>query len=119
MYPLSFLAFVATAHALSLPRRRRTITDPDNDPHPDTDLPAGLESKTLQSSRPAREECALRGGNKRLAKEGRKNSGAENPSQIGGLDHLFRRHVKPKKQLEIKLLGEVRTLWCCVLKYHC
>ena len=27
--------------------------------------------------------------------------------QISGIDHLFRRHVKPKKQHEIKLLGEV------------
>ena len=114
MYPLSFLAFVATAHALSLPRSRRTNTDPDND---DTDLPAGLESKTQQSGHPVREECALR--NKRLAGEGRKSSRAENPSQIASLNHLFRRHVKPKKQLEIKLLGEVRMLWHCILKYHC
>ena len=30
-----------------------------------------------------------------------------NPSQVGGLEHAFRRHVKPKKQHEIKLLGEV------------
>ena len=29
-------------------------------------------------------------------------------SQVAGLDHLFRRHVKPKKQHEIKHLGEVR-----------
>ena len=32
---------------------------------------------------------------------------AGNPSQISDLGHLFRRHVKPKKQHEIKLLGEV------------
>ena len=29
-------------------------------------------------------------------------------SQIEGLGHLFRRHIKPKKQHEIKRLGEVR-----------
>ena len=62
VYPLSLLAFVATAHALSLPRDQRNVSQ---------------------------------------------ESGAPNPSQMSGIDHLFRRHVKPKKQHEVKLLGEV------------
>ena len=102
VYPLSFLAFVTTAHTLSLPRGQRTIIEP----RPSNGQPAGLENEALQSRRPVRDQ---HGGNKRLAEEGRVSPGAENPSQISGLDHTFRRHVKPKKQLEIKLLGEVRT----------
>lgn len=62
VYPLSLLAFVATAHALSLPRNQRNVSQEPRAP---------------------------------------------NPSQMSGINHLFRRHVKPKKQHEVKLLGEV------------
>ena len=32
------------------------------------------------------------------------------PAQLEGLDHIFRRHVRPKKQHEVKVLGEVSAV---------
>ena len=70
VYPLSLLAFVATAHSLSLSRR------------------------------PPRQ--ASEGRTDEEEKEGRGSK-----SQVAGLEHVFRRHVKPKKQHEIKNLAKV------------
>lgn len=80
MYPLSLLAFVATAHALSVPR------------HP----------------RRQREECREE---RRAAEKGGGSRGERRmPAQVAGLGHVFRRHVKPKKQHEIRNLAEVRGI---------
>lgn len=38
------------------------------------------------------------------------SNACDNLSQILGLSHVFRRHVKPKKQHELIELGKVRTL---------
>lgn len=79
VYPLSLLAFVATAHALSVPRHPQRYR-----------REAGEGRDVAQSS----------GGVCR--EKGRVQS------QVVGLDHMFRRHVKLKKQHEIKNLVEVR-----------
>lgn len=82
MYPLSLLAFVATAHALSVPRQPQNY-----------------------------------GGGVGGGKCGAQNSGdvcrgnGMGHSQVGGLDHMFRRHVKLKKQHEIRNLVEVSQTW--------
>lgn len=39
-----------------------------------------------------------------------RGGGTRQISQVTGLDHVFRRHVKPKKQHEIKNLAKV--CWC-------
>ena len=75
VYPLSLLAFVATAHTLSLSR---------------------TPSQQLDGGEREEEE-----------EEGWRFSGRV--SQVTGLDHIFRRHVKPKKQHEIKNLAKVFT----------
>ena len=78
VYPLSLLAFVATSHALSIPRQPQKYRE-------DTE-----------------EEVRASGGP---------------VSQVAGLDHVFRRHVKPKKQHEIKNLAEVRKIYTCAYVY--
>ena len=77
VYPLSLLAFVASARTLSVSRQ----------PHPRH----REETANRQSS----------GSSRGCGKGGRV------PAQIARLDHLFRRHVKPKKQHEIRVLAEV------------
>ena len=68
MWPLSLLAFRATAHALSFPRQ------------------AGRQSGPVD---PVEEFLG-------------------NHSQSSMLGHIFRKHVKPKKQHEIRKLGMVQ-----------
>lgn len=68
MWPLSLLAFRATAHALAFPRECR------------------------QERGPLKPEEFV-----------------ENRSQSSLLRHIFRKHVKPKKQHEIRKLGMVRS----------
>lgn len=70
VWPLSLLAFRATAHALAFPRQERRLA--------------------LGSVRP--------------------QEFTENPSQSSLLGHIFRKHVKPKKQHEIRELGSVRPV---------
>lgn len=75
VWPLSLLAFRATAHALAFPREsshdRRRVSD---------------------SVKP--EEFM------------------ENQCQSSLLGHIFRKHVKPKKQHEIRKLGMVHSCHC-------
>lgn len=71
MWPLSLLAFRATAHALAFPRECRRD-----------------RGRTAGSVKP--EEFL------------------ENQSQSSLLGHIFRKHVKPKKQHEIRRLGLVQ-----------
>lgn len=70
MWPLSLLAFRATAHALAFPRESRCD-----------------RGRVSDSAKP--EEFV------------------ENQSQSSLLGHIFRKHVKPKKQHEIRKLGKV------------
>ncbi|CAL8247767.1 unnamed protein product [Lota lota] len=72
VWPLSLLAFRATAHALSFPRR------------------AGQQSGAVD---PVEEFL-------------------ENHSQSSMLSHIFRKHVKPKKQHEIRKLGSLVKQLC-------
>ena len=78
VYPLSLLAFVATAHALSVPRRPQKYG-----------RGVGVGKYAAQNS-----GDVSRGKGRGLA-------------QVDGLDHMFRRHVKLKKQHEIRNLVEV------------
>ncbi len=71
MWPLSLLAFRATAHALAFPR-----------------------------------ECRRERG--RAAGSMKPEEFLENQSQSSLLGHIFRKHVKPKKQHEIRKLGAVQ-----------
>ncbi|KAM4567979.1 methyltransferase-like protein 25B isoform 2-T2 [Fundulus diaphanus] len=75
VWPLSLLAFRATAHALAFPRECR----------PDRGRVAG-------SQRP--------------------DEFLENQSQSSLLGHIFRKHVKPKKQHEIRKLGTLVKQLC-------
>ena len=76
VYPLSLLAFVASAHTLSVSRQP----------------PPRHREETAKSGIGSSRGCG---------------EGGRVPAQIAGLDHLFRRHVKPKKQHEIRVLAEV------------
>lgn len=73
VWPLSLLAFRATAHALAFPR----------------------------GSRPQRG---------RATGSGKPDEFLKNHSQSSLLGHIFRKHVKPKKQHEIRKLGVVLQL---------
>ncbi|XP_042372849.1 protein RRNAD1-like, partial [Plectropomus leopardus] len=76
VWPLSLLAFRATAHALAFPRENRRERE--------------------------------RGG---AAGSLKPEEFLENQSQSSLLGHIFRKHVKPKKQHEIRKLGMlVKTL---------
>lgn len=75
VWPLSLLAFRATAHALAFPRERRQSRD-----------------RAAGSEKP--EEFL------------------ENQSQSSLLGHIFRKHVKPKKQHEIRKLGTLVKQLC-------
>lgn len=84
VYPLSLLAFVATAHALSVPRQPQQY-----------------------------------GRGVGAGKYAGQNSGAvsgRGRAQVDGLDHMFRRHVKLKKQHEIRNLVEVRETRLLVIR---
>ncbi|XP_035019905.2 protein RRNAD1 [Hippoglossus stenolepis] len=72
VWPLSLLAFRATAHALAFPR-----------------------------------ECRQERGSSVKPEERQKNQ-----SQRSLLDHIFRKHVKPKKQYEIDKLGTLVKQLC-------
>ena len=87
VYPLSLLAFVATAHALAAPREPQHCR-----------MEAGEGRCSSARGRASKEPVRGQG-----SEEGRKMV-----SQVAGLDHVFRRHVKPKKQHEIKHLAAVR-----------
>ncbi|XP_041798711.1 protein RRNAD1 isoform X3 [Chelmon rostratus] len=75
VWPLSLLAFRATAHALAFPRDRR----------PERGRAAG---------------------------SGKPDEFLENQSQSSLLGHIFRKHVKPKKQHEIRKLGTLVKQLC-------
>lgn len=78
MWPLSLLAFRATAHALAFPRESRRE-----------------RGRSAGSVTP--EEFM------------------ENQSQSSLLGHIFRKHVKPKKQHEIRKLGMVQEFLFCIV----
>ena len=80
VYPLSLLAFVATAHALSVPRQPQKYG-----------RGVGVGKYAAQNT------TVSRGKGRGLA-------------QVDGLDHMFRRHVKLKKQHEIRNLVEVSQI---------
>ena len=99
VYPLSLLAFVATTHALSASRQPQHCRVETGEGRWSTDLERGRRSKEPvrglgSSGKPVRGQGSV---------EGRKMI-----AQVAGLDHVFRRHVKPKKQHEIKHLAAVR-----------
>lgn len=75
VWPLSLLAFRATAHALAFPRE---------DGHNRETIPGTLKPEEFQ----------------------------ENQSQSSLLGHIFRKHVKPKKQHEIRKLGALVKQIC-------
>ncbi|XP_051262504.1 protein RRNAD1 [Dicentrarchus labrax] len=75
VWPLSLLAFRATAHALAFPR-----------------------------------ECRRERG--RVADSAKPEEFLENQSQSSLLGHIFRKHVKPKKQHEIRKLGVLVKQLC-------
>ena len=99
VYPLSLLAFTATARALSLPRH--PIPSPfsrsASSHHRDD---ARRQTGSVELHVPASMNST--GNHKRCGKGGCF-------SQVAGMDHRYRRHVKPKKQHEIKCLAEVGT----------
>ena len=115
VYPLSLLAFVATAHALSAPRQPQDCRMETGERRYSTDLERGRGPKEAvrglgSSGEPVRGQ---------ESEEGRKMI-----AQVAGLDHVFRRHVKPKKQHEIKHLAAVRgyniscTLFFIYQRFH-
>ena len=69
-----------------------------------TDLERGQRSKELARGLGSSEKLVRGQG----SVEGRKMI-----AQVAGLDHVFRRHVKPKKQHEIKHLATVRGCHTC------
>lgn len=75
VWPLSLLAFCATAHALAFPRE---------DSHNQEAVPGTVKPEEFQ----------------------------ENHSQSSLLGHIFRKHVKPKKQHEIRKLGTLVKQIC-------
>ena len=81
VWPLSLMAFRATAHTLAFPRMPRSKT---------TKQVGTLKPEEFQ----------------------------ENQSQSSLLGHIFRKHVKPKKQHEIRRLGTVRHFRCYYLVYY-
>ncbi|XP_039606891.1 protein RRNAD1 isoform X1 [Polypterus senegalus] len=80
VWPLSLLAFRATAQALSFPRI----------PHMETNLNIPMDKSG--KAKPA--------------------EFLKNCSQSSMLSHIFRKHVKPKKQHEIRHLGRVAKRLC-------
>ena len=78
VYPLSLLAFVASAHALLISRQP---------------LPQRRNEESVPTSK----------------SRGAELRGRTMGPQVAGLDHVFRRHVKPKKQHEIVNLTEVNV----------
>lgn len=81
MWPLSLLAFRATAHALAFPRECTGGQGHGRGQGQDQDrAPGSVKPEEFQ----------------------------ENQSQSSLLGHIFRKHVKPKKQHEIRKLGLVR-----------
>ena len=97
VYPLSLLAFAATAKALSLPRyppSSPSILSPSPTTHRDHQhQQITLNSTGYMYRIPASSLSGDRGS----------------CSQVPGIEHCYRRHVKPKKQHEIKCLAEVGT----------
>lgn len=75
VWPLSLLAFRATAHALAFPRENS---------HNQESVPGTVKPEEFQ----------------------------ENDSQSSLLGHIFRKHVKPKKQHEIRKLGTLVKQIC-------
>jgi hypothetical protein len=103
VYPLSLLAFAATAKALSLSRDPPSLSPTSPYPYPS---PGAHHGHQHQRTTPATScdpptvasSCSLSG-----------NGSSGSCSQVAGIDHCYRRHVKPKKQHEIKCLAEVGT----------
>ena len=85
VYPLSLLAFVATAHTLSVTREPSLEVEQQQ-----------LDREEIQQRDGASKMKELCEGKKKMKEDG-----------IEKLQHVFRRHVKPKKQHEIISLGRV------------
>ena len=113
MYPLSLLAFASTAQALSLPRAQLPPETAPEKPPAINQIPSEQLSNQDKLKREGLtgRRCDFGEAESSSAELKRRTGGA---SQIAGLEHSFRRHVKPKKQHEILLLGEV---CCCVFTY--
>jgi hypothetical protein len=94
VWPLSLLAFKAATQALSLPRKP---VDTTRDVH---------NFKFPKLSADKRNFVRRDDSGKNDIKNG----------QYLSLDHCYRRHVKPKKQHEIKKLGEVLLIFCNYIK---
>ena len=109
VYPLSLLAFVATAHALSVSRQP---------PHRSRRQSEEKESVVLRGKgeRESPEKDGGSGGRDCSSVRDRVSGGERGKvmSQVTGLEHVFRRHVKPKKQHEIKHLAEVHVYTYCL-----
>lgn len=89
VYPLSLLTFVVCARNLAYQRH----------PQPARDIFADIPSE-------------------KASRESAFDEGADFTTVIGsqvmGMDHAFRHCIKPKKQHEIKILGEVSTRDSCM-----
>ena len=96
VYPLSFLAFVATCHAFGFMANPSTCdgaTPPDN---------VGVTSSMASSTSAAPTAATPTRGLAVSIIAPTSCGSAKEP-----LKHAFRRHVRPKKRHEIQLLGEV------------
>lgn len=97
VYPLSLLAFAATAKALSLPR------------YPPSSGPSILShSPTTHHRDHQHQQITLNCTSYRIPASSLSGDRGS-CSQVPGIEHRYRRHVKPKKQHEIKCLAEVGT----------
>ena len=95
VYPLSLLAFAAAAKVLSLPRHPQSSCCQQQQ----YTSSAGVPSNNIHGTATTTTGGSIQG----LC------------SQVQGIEHRYRRHVKPKKQHEIKCLAEVGTQWTCCL----
>ena len=97
IYPLSLLAFAAAAKALSLSRYPPSPSSPSPGTHHDG-RHRQLTTPTTNCDLPTASSYSLSG-----------DGSSGSCSQVAGIEHRYRRHVKPKKQHEIKCLAEVGT----------
>ena len=107
MYPLSLLAFVATAHTLSVIRQSSSqlqqLGKKEIHQHQQHQRDGVSETEKYYSK------------NKKMEDDGK------TAAQVERLQHVFRRHVKPKKQHEIINLGKVwrAMIQCKLCHYLC
>ena len=105
VYPLSLLAFVATAHTLSVIRQSSSQLQQ-------------LGKKEIQQQH---QRDGFSETEKYYSETEKMEDDGKVPAQVERLPHVFRRHVKPKKQHEIINLGKVwrAMIQCKLCHYLC